>query len=39
MDVVDFAYQVIEMNERIRDLEVENERAFGQLDPQRSYHP
>jgi hypothetical protein len=26
MDVVDFAYQVIEMNERIRDLEVENER-------------
>ena len=26
MDIVDFAYQVIEMNERIRDLEVENER-------------
>jgi hypothetical protein len=26
LDIVDFAYQVIEMNERIRDLEVENER-------------
>jgi hypothetical protein len=26
MDIVDFAYQVIEMNERIRDLEFENER-------------
>lgn len=26
MDVVDFAYQVIEMHERIRDLEFENER-------------
>lgn len=26
MDIVDFAYQVIEMNERIRDLEFENNR-------------
>lgn len=26
MDVVDFAYQVIEMHERIRDLEFENNR-------------
>jgi hypothetical protein len=26
MDVVDFAYQVIEMHERIRDLEIENDR-------------
>lgn len=25
MDIVDFAYQVIEMNDRIRDLERENE--------------
>jgi hypothetical protein len=25
-DIVDFAYQVIEMNERIRDLEFENSR-------------
>jgi hypothetical protein len=26
MDIVDFAYQVIEMDKRIRDLEFENER-------------
>jgi hypothetical protein len=26
LDIVDFAYQVIEMNERIRDLEFENSR-------------
>jgi hypothetical protein len=26
LDIVDFAHQVIEMNERIRDLEFENSR-------------
>jgi hypothetical protein len=35
MDIVDFAYQVIEMNEKIRELEFENERLRQY---ERDYH-